>query len=60
MQGPGRYELFIHDMSGKLIEQKNYENIQRVQLNLNVAPGMYTFTILNEAQLETVLKIAIE
>lgn len=60
MQGPGRYELFIHDMSGKLIEQKNYENIQSVQLNLNVAPGMYTFTILNEAQLETVLKIAIE
>ncbi|MCT4579892.1 MAG: T9SS type A sorting domain-containing protein [Flavobacteriales bacterium] len=39
-------EIRISDISGKIVYTRSYKNCQKVDLNLNEAPGVYFITIL--------------
>lgn len=45
-------EINISDISGKVVYARSYENSQKVNLNLNEAPGVYFITILADGMQE--------
>lgn len=45
-------EIRISDISGKVVYARSYENSQKVNLNLNEAPGVYFITILADGMQE--------
>ncbi|OQB29890.1 MAG: Cohesin domain protein [Bacteroidetes bacterium ADurb.Bin174] len=44
------FTISITDVSGKLLKQSTYKNIQKLELNLDVQPGFYLLTIHSESK----------